>query len=433
MVEKGGFTARVADCSAEHSTVSEPLLNQNTDADSTERSAWRFLVAFWLLGVFNNSSFVIMIAGAKSISEASVGIVFIAATLPGLFMKLTSTCWFDRVSCRVRMIMASAMMAASFLILGITSTFSLQIFAVMLASAQCSLGEASLLARSSQYGDKSLTMWSSGTGVAGIFGYLWTLAFPEDEFKLMMLSALSLCVMYAFSYFVLLGEAQVGAAPAPNASLNGSPIESREGHKLSAEERLKLTVSLWPFMVPLFIVYIAEYSLQSGVWSAIGFPVTDTDARSRFYKYSNLAYQSGVVISRSSGILWQPGHAALWVMPFLQCAMLAAFAVNAVYHVWYSMSVLVPCVFVGFLGGAVYVNCFRLLKGSDRVATEDIELATATASGAMDLGTMAASFVGIVLQACIYQANGLELPANATVFSIRSQICPNSTMHWVNH
>jgi hypothetical protein len=29
-------------------------------------------------------------------------------------------------------------------------------------------------------------------------------------------------------------------------------------------ERFRLVLSLWPYMVPLFVVYTAEYSLQSG-------------------------------------------------------------------------------------------------------------------------------------------------------------------------
>jgi len=40
-------------------------------------------------------------------------------------------------------------------------------------------------------------------------------------------------------------------------------------------------------MIPLFVVYAAEYALQSGTWTAIGFPVHDEQARNRFYAYSN--------------------------------------------------------------------------------------------------------------------------------------------------
>ena len=29
-------------------------------------------------------------------------------------------------------------------------------------------------------------------------------------------------------------------------------------------------VALWPYMVPLLLVYFAEYAMQSGTWTAIG-------------------------------------------------------------------------------------------------------------------------------------------------------------------
>ena len=58
-------------------------------------------------------------------------------------------------------------------------------------------------------------------------------------------------------------------------------------------------------MVPLFLVYAAEYAMQSGVWSSIGFPIADAAARHRFYVAANWMYQAGVFLSRSSGMLFQ--------------------------------------------------------------------------------------------------------------------------------
>jgi hypothetical protein len=71
------------------------------------------------------------------------------------------------------------------------------------------------------------------------------------------------------------------------------------GHDASAmtfRQRLKVTCGLWPYMVPLFVVYFAEYAMQSGTWTAIGFPVTSADARHKFYLYSNWLYQAGEMV-----------------------------------------------------------------------------------------------------------------------------------------
>ena len=58
--------------------------------------------------------------------------------------------------------------------------------------------------------------------------------------------------------------------------------------EMTALERLAFVASLWWITVPLFVVYVAEYSLQSGVWSAVGFPdPSSVHAREHFYAYAN--------------------------------------------------------------------------------------------------------------------------------------------------
>jgi hypothetical protein len=63
-----------------------------------------------------------------------------------------------------------------------------------------------------------------------------------------------------------------------------SSVSSRN---FTAFERFQLVLSFWPYTIPLFTVYAAEYMMQAGVWSAIGFPVTNASARAQFYHYSN--------------------------------------------------------------------------------------------------------------------------------------------------
>ena len=90
-------------------------------------------------------------------------------------------------------------------------------------------------------------------------------------------------------------------------------------HLMSYQRRLSMTLGLYHYIGPLVIVYAAEYamqvketphnqhnghrmlqgsqgskelsvyscSLQAGTWAAIGFPISDADARHRFYSYAN--------------------------------------------------------------------------------------------------------------------------------------------------
>lgn len=64
-------------------------------------------------------------------------------------------------------------------------------------------------------------------------------------------------------------------------------------------------------------------------------------------------YQVGVLVSRSSGMLWKANMKALWIMPSLQVVLLIFFVLDAYYQWWYDWSLLCLCFVVGIFGGAV--------------------------------------------------------------------------------
>lgn len=77
-----------------------------------------------------------------------------------------------------------------------------------------------------------------------------------------------------------------------NASNDPSPVDTAIA-SMTTRHRCRLVLSLWPYMLPLFVVYAAEYALQSGVWTAIGFPVDDKAQRDSFYVTSNWVVSLG--------------------------------------------------------------------------------------------------------------------------------------------
>ncbi|KAL7519812.1 hypothetical protein ACHAWX_004565 [Stephanocyclus meneghinianus] len=176
--------------------------------------------------------------------------------------------------------------------------------------------------------------------------------------------------------------------------------------QLTSRERFNLVLSLWLYTIPLFTVYAAEYMLQAGVWSAIGFPVTSATARAQFYHYSNWSYQLGVFVSRSSGNLFSVSLSVLWLMPMLQVGNLVFFLLNSVHHFWYNYSLLLPCFFAGLLGGGVYVQAYSRLNLDFPVDLR--EFAIASAGVADSLGILVADVASLFIQSCIYDRNGIE-------------------------
>ena len=324
---------------------------------------------------------------------------------------------------------------------------SIQLMGVVCASLQSALGEASCLALSSHFdGVVSITAWSSGTGFAGVFGYGWIAVLHVMlgmSFGACLMAALILPVSWIVVYFVVLDspdgrKKELRALYNDDLVLAESTIQALQDQEqgenemareedrllvgnrqsevevermltpnrnLTIKDRFILVMGLWPYTIPLFLVYFAEYAMQSGVWPSIGFPVEQEDARHTFYVYSNWAYQAGVFISRSSGTIWQAERNGLWIMPMLQVGCLAFFISVALLKFWYNWLLLLPCTFSGLLGGAVYVNAFSLI--SREVRPEHKEFSLAAASVADSTGIALADCVGILLQGCLFKYNNI--------------------------
>jgi len=178
--------------------------------------------------------------------------------------------------------------------------------------------------------------------------------------------------------------------------------------EMSVPERFYLVLSLWPYAVPLFVVYAAEYACQAGAWTAIGFPTVDSvTARAQFYTQSNWLYQAASFVARSSGVCCTVPLWGLWLLPVLQLGNLVFFAVTAATHgVFYQEGLLLAAsLYTGFLGGAVYVQGYKRIVADMPAAHTEFALSTTCVAEA--LGVLVADVAGLFLQSCLYQWNGV--------------------------
>ena len=433
------------------------------EIDTTHQPTWsqrhRTTISFWLLGLLNNTAYVVMNAGAKEITPCLVGLVYVANVVPSLLVKLTLPFWQHRVGYFTRLAVATTLMFVSFFVVILGQIFQspgLQLLGVACGATQSGLGEASLLAMASLYGEdsrKALTAWSSGTGFAGIFGYAYVILFTvgfQASFSVTLMVGLFLPISYCAVFFKYMDPPSDPSASSARRSISvgsGSGGGSSEGfHRLvcdnsgtedtaekmsgdnindeslsgaetttksgvselprGRQEMMVAVLALWPYTVPLFTVYFAEYAMQSGAWAAIGFPLKDQTARKDFYKFANFSYQIGVFFSRSSGTIVTYSKRWLWVMPVLQIFFLFFFWSDAAWMFWYDWSLLIPCFITGLLGGAVYVGVFTLInveipKGPLR------EFSLSAASVADSVGILFSDLLGIAIQTQLYNMHGL--------------------------
>lgn len=283
----------------------------------------------------------------------------------------------------------------------------------------------------------SLAGWGSGTGAAGLVGAgLYVVLTDWWGFSVrnsLLFSACLPSIMF-LSFFVILPKEPLKAgrkeytvvpeqdleeedveelsqnaassallAPGPATTSTAYSVQHADAH--SFEHNLKRAKSLFfPYMLPLLLVYIAEYTINQGVAPTLLFPLASSPFKEfrEFYPMYGFLYQLGVFISRSSTPFYRIHR--LYLPSLLQIANLVLLTCHALFDFIPSVYVVFLIVFwEGLLGGAVYVNTFAEIM--EKVPSEDREFSLSATSVSDSGGICIAGFVGIVMevQLCKWQ------------------------------
>lgn len=277
---------------------------------------------------------------------------------------------------------------------------------VVLASISSGLGEVTFLSLTAFYPRAVISWWSSGTGGAGLLGALSYLGLTQAGLSPQhtLLSMLGIPALLLCSYFFLLtssepqdpgGEEEAERAARQPLMSNEAPEESKPdaSSSLSFQERWTVFKGLLWYIIPLVLVYFAEYFINQGLFELLFFRNTSL-SHAQQYRWYQMLYQAGVFVSRSS--LRCCRIRFTWALALLQCLNLAFLLAD----VWLSFLSSIYLVFLiilyeGLLGGAAYVNTFHniALETSD----EHREFAMAAACISDTLGISLSGLVALPL------------------------------------
>uniref|UniRef100_A0A2I3GUL7 Battenin n=1 Tax=Nomascus leucogenys TaxID=61853 RepID=A0A2I3GUL7_NOMLE len=282
---------------------------------------WKNAVGFWLLGLCNNFSYVVMLSAAHDIlsHERTSGnqshAVLLADILPTLVIKFLAPLGLHLLPYSPRVLISGICAAGSFILVAFSHSVGTSLCGVVFASISSGLGEVTFLSLTAFYPRAVISWWSSGTGGAGLLG--------------------------ALSY---LGLTQAGLSPQQTLlSMLGIPA-------------LLLAGLLW-YIVPLVVVYFAEYFINQGLFELLFFRNTSL-SHAQQYRWYQMLYQAGVFASRSS--LRCCRIRFTWALALMQCLNLVFLLAD----VWFGFLPSIYLVFLiilyeGLLGGAAYVNTFH--------------------------------------------------------------------------
>lgn len=155
-------------------------------------------------------------------------------------------------------------------------------------------------------------------------------------------------------------------------------------------------------MLPLLLVYIAEYTINQGVAPTLLFPIKKTPFKHfrAFYPTYNAIYQTGVFLSRSSTPFVRIHN--LYLPSVLQVLNLVLLTLHAVFNFIPNVYIIFGVIFwEGLLGGLVYVNTFAEIL--DTVPREDREFSLGATSVSDSGGVCVAGFIGMALEVALCQ------------------------------
>lgn len=417
----------------------EPV--QSTDIED-RRSRLRNWTGFWFLGLCNNFAYVVMLSAAHDIlskqgsdnsttptpatasldfegrnssntshydcNPVSTAAVLLADILPTLFIKMTAPFYIHKVPYGFRVLFCVSMAMASFLLVSFSSAVWMSILGVIFASVSSGLGELSFLALTVFFSRDVLSGWGSGTGGAGVAGALLYSALTQAGLSPRITLLIMLVVPFTMliSYFFLLvfppsfpqwrsetrEAGHAGRGSEERERLMDDPDEQEQEEKparedratgpLSFTEKLHVIKGLLKFVVPLGLVYFAEYFINQGLLELLYFPNFFLSHQEQYRWYQTL-YQFGVLVSRSS--LCCVKIRKLWALALLQVvnAVLLLLSVRYLFlpSAWLVFAIVL---YEGLLGGAAYVNTFYYI--SKETGDRQREFAMAAASVGDSLG-----------------------------------------------
>ncbi|KPM42727.1 Protein BTN1 [Neonectria ditissima] len=404
----------------------------------------RVIVAFWLFGLINNVLYVIILSAAQDlVGSLPKGVVLLADVMPSFLTKLVAPYFIHRIPYSARILIFITLSSTGMLMVALTpatQSVAVKLLGVVLASLSSGGGELSFLGLTHYYGHVSLAGWGSGTGAAGLVGAGLYVALTDwwgFSVRDSLLFSAFLPVIMVISFFVVLprgplndgsrrkeydavperdlddddveempqGTASTALlAPGPSVAATAYSAHAPTQSSSFRDNLRKARGLFFPYMLPLLLVYVAEYTINQGVAPTLLFPLDESPFSEfrGFYPFYGFLYQLGVFISRSSTPWFRIHH--LYLPSVLQVGNLILLTLHAVLFFIPSVYIIFIIVFwEGLLGGAVYVNCFAEIM--ENVPPEEREFSLGATSVSDSGGICIAGFIGIVMETrlCDYQ------------------------------
>ncbi|KAH9834839.1 batten's disease protein Cln3 [Rhodofomes roseus] len=332
----------------------ETLLDTAGQKEAPRSLLRKLGLSFFLFGLINNVLYVIILSAALDLVPPSTpkGIIAFCNIFPSLLVKLGWPYLLrGRVRYAMRLVGCAAVSVLGMWIIAAFDSLFMRLLGICCASFSSGLGELTFLQLSTRYHPPSVAghsvgYFASGTGAAGLVGAFlwWELRGLGVRTGVGLSSVLPLVI--PLTYFLLLPKpSAVSSVDLPSTTLPDSvvaaeytalssseedalgqvPVQDTAaigaktgvGVALSMEDKWRLVKPLvGRYMMPLFCVYLFEYTINQGIAPTLIYPVptpAEYPLMSKiihsirdYYPLWQLVYQASVFLSRSTLSLGLP-------------------------------------------------------------------------------------------------------------------------------
>ncbi|KAL9709372.1 battenin CLN3 protein [Leucoagaricus gongylophorus] len=420
----------------ENNRLSNEETSDTTDISRQKSQGHRLLrnlaISFFLFGLFNNVLYVIILSAALDLVPPSTpkGIIAFFNIVPSFVAKVG---WpyilKGQIRYAKRLICCCILSMIGMIVVALLEPLPMRLFGIGLASFSSGLGELTFLQLSTTYvppsvGGHGVGYFASGTGAAGLIGaFLWwelrklgiqlgiglssvmPLAIPLTYFFFLPPNKAFLFSHHPASYEVPTSSSEaVSGLLYTSLATNEEEVREEEDALTSLPKR-KVALSLddkWrlvkplltKYMLPLFLVYLFEYTINQGISPTLLYPVPSPDKHwllgkiihsiKDYYPFWQLVYQATVFLSRSSISFGLPVlPARLLPLPAIMQTIIFSLLFIESAHGFFpidSEAISISFVFTlisieGICGGLAYVNVFYQLnqENSDSDLNQDLE------------------------------------------------------------
>ncbi|XP_049817176.1 battenin-like isoform X2 [Aethina tumida] len=364
---------------------------ENTKVDATvdksKMTSFRCLIAYWILGLCNNYGYVVMLTAANDIIKEyststeeknyernctylSTGAILLADVLPALLIKALAP--FIPFFVHIRVAICVLISAGGFLLVAF------------------SLGEVTFLQYSSFYHKNVVSTWSSGTGGAGVIGAISYSLLHYIGMRLALKIMIIIPIIMGLTFWILLpkpfGENILEVQKEVNTLELKSPREA-------IKYKLKLIPGLLKYIIPFSLVYLFEYFINQGTFELIDFRNSFVDQNEQ-YRWLQVSYQVGVLISRSSVNCVHIRH--IWILSVLQLINVIIYTTEVIYfYIPNFIIMIVLTIWEGLLGGSAYVNTYYTI--SSEVNEKDKQFSLAITGFGDSIGITLAGVLSMIV------------------------------------